>query len=113
MNKWRKEWGEASYLLGGITSTMVFDLADDQRIAVRLTEPLYAVRNGKMVMARPGLVKIDLTFNPSLMHHGRHRSIEEKTPLEKEIDFGPDCSDKLAKTLKDGIERRAKRAKRK
>lgn len=108
VDKWRKGLGEALYLLDGITSTMVFALADGQRIAVRLTEPLYAVRNGKMVMARPGLVKIDLTFNPSLMHHGRHRPIGEKTPVEKEIDFGPDCRDKLAKALKDGIERRSR-----
>ena len=36
---------------------------------------------------------------------------EEK--VEREIDFGPDCRDKLAKALKDGIERRAQRAKRK
>lgn len=70
------------------------------------------MRNGKAVVARSGQVEIGLMFNRSLCIGGV-RKIDAKEKVEKEIEFGPDCRDKLAKALKDGIERRAQRAKRK
>ena len=110
VEKWRK--GPECLLrgFGHIRSCVTFDLADDQDIDVRLTEPVYVMRNGKAVMACPGYVEIDLMYNRSLCLGGIGKPKargEEK--VEKEIAFGPDCRDKLAKALKDGIERRAKR----
>ena len=111
VEKWRKGM-EGLRGLGAIRSCLTFNLADGQYIAVRLVEPMYAMRGGKALLARPGYVEIDLMFNHSLCIGGiRKTDAEEK--VEREIDFGPDCRDKLAKALKDGIERRTQRAKRK
>jgi len=96
----------------GVGSCLTFDLADGQDIDVRLTEPTYAMRGGKTVVVNPGYVEIDLTFNRNLYPcFLKKMGVEEK--VEMEIDFGSDCRDKLAKALKDGIERRTQRAKRK
>ena len=95
-----------------VGSCLTFDLADGQDIDVRLTEPTYAIRGGKAVVVSPGYVKIDLDFNRNLYpSFVKKTGVEEK--VEKELDFGPDCSDKLAKALKDSIEGQTKRAKRK
>ena len=111
VEKWRKGM-EGFRGLGAIRSCMTFNLADDQYISVRLIEPMYAMRGGNAVVARPGYVEIDLMFNHSLCIGGiRNTDAGEKA--EREIEFGPDCCDKLAKALKDGIERRTQRAKRK
>ena len=111
LEKWRKGV-EGINGFGFIRSCMTFDLADGQDIDVRLAEPSYVMRNGKAVVAQSGYVEIDLTFNRRLCYGGA-RKIDGKENVEKEIDFGPDCRDKLAKALRDGIERQTQRAKRK
>ena len=104
--------GRIETTLHGVQSSMTFRLAGNQYITVRLTEPTYAMRDGKAVMVVPGSVSIDLMYNLSLCgRFTREASGQEK--IEKEVDFGPDCRDKLAAALKDDIERRTKRAKRK
>ena len=76
-------------------------------------EPIYVVRNGKAILVNPGCVEIDLMYNRSLCIGGVGRlKTEDEAKVEKEIAFGPDCSDKLAEMLKAGIEGRMKRAKR-
>lgn len=112
VEKWRKE-AEAFLRIGLVRSCVTFCLADNQHIDVRLTEPIYIVRNGKAILVLPGCVEIDLMYNRSLCigGGGRLKSGDEEK-VEKEIAFGPDCSDKLAEVLKAGVERRAKRAKR-
>ena len=72
------------------------------------------MRGGRLEVVIPGSVRIDLMFNQCLcccFCGVRVAECDEK--VEKEIDFGPDCRDKLAKALKDGIERHVQRAKRK
>ena len=111
VEKWRKGV-EGSHGFGFVRSCMTFELADGQDIEVRLAEPSYVMRDGKAVVAQSGYVEIDLTFNRRLCYGGV-RKIDEKEKVEKEIDFGLDCRDKLAKALRDGIERQTQRAKRK
>ena len=57
-------------------------------------------------------IKIDITYNSELGIRALAMSIRrmedekrhgEKTKVDKEIDIGPDCSDKLAKALHDAI----------
>ena len=110
---WRKKV-EAFLRIGQVRSCVNFCLADNQYIDVRLTEPIYVVRNGKAILVRPGHVEIDLMYNRSLcIGGGGRQTAGDEEKVEKEIAFGPDCSDKLAETLKVGIARRAKHARRK
>ena len=113
VEKWRKGF-ECLHGLGQVSSCVTFDLADSQDIDVRLSEPVYIMRNGKAVMARPGYVEIELMYNRSLCFFNiddpKTRG-EEK--VEMEVDFGPDCRAKLAEALKAGIVRHAKPTKRK
>ena len=113
VEKWRK-MAEAFLRIGLVRSCVTFYLADNQHIDVRLMEPIYIVRNGKAILVIPGYLEIDLMYNRSLCigGGGRLKSGDEEK-VEKEIAFGPDCGDKLAEALKSGVERRAKRAKRK
>lgn len=114
VEKWRKGF-ECLHGLGQVSSCVTFDLADSQDIDVRLSEPVYIMRNGKAVMARPGYVEIDLTYNRSLecRCYSCRPKTGDKDKAEMEIDFGPDCRDKLAEALKAGIVRHAKPTKRK
>ena len=96
----------------GVRTSMAFELADGQHITVALTEPVRAIRDGEMLVVIPGNVEIELVFSKECCG-GCVRNIDEKDEkVEMEIDFGPDCRDKLAEALKNGIERRTKRAKR-
>lgn len=111
VEKWRKALEALG--IGQVRSCVRFYLADNQDVGVQLIEPIYVVRNGKAILSHPGYVEIDLMYNCSLCIGGAGRleaGGEER--VEKEIAFGPDCSDKLAEMLKAGIEGRMKRAKR-
>lgn len=110
VSKWRRGLGK--FTMGGVHSCVVFDLADGQYIDVRLTEPSYAMRRGKIVVVSPGYVKISLIFNRGLCLGGIRQIENEDEKIESELDFGPDCSEKLAASLRGGIVRRAKRVKR-
>ena len=105
--------GRIETMLHGVQSSMTFRLAGNQYITVRLAEPTYAMRDGKAVMVVPGSVSIDLMYNLSLCGRFAREVSGQEEKIEKEVDFGPDCRDKLAAALKDGIERRARRVKRK
>ena len=105
--------GRIETTLHGVQSSMTFRLAGNQYITVRLTEPTYAMRDGKAVMVVPGSVSIDLMYNLRLCGRFAREVSGQEEKIEKEVDFGPDCLDKLAAALKDDIERRTKRAKRK
>ena len=86
-------------------SHATFELADKQRIVVRLTEAAYTVRDGNVVMSNPGYVEVDLIFNHRLYHTCRTDKINadidtDRTAGVTEIDLGPDCSEKLSEALK-------------
>ena len=76
----------------GVTSWVNFDLADGQTVGVGLTEPVYVMRDGKAIVASYGHVEVQLVRNGL-------RLLKNATTITKEIDFGPDCCDKLAKYL--------------
>ena len=113
VEEWRTK-AKAFMEIGQVRSSVTFCLADDQDIDVRLTEPVYIMRDGRAIQVRPGYVEIDLMYNRSLcIGGGGRQKAGDEEKVEKEIAFGPDFSDKLAETLKAGIERRAKHARRK
>ena len=104
VEKWRKRQGSRWI---GICSRVTFELVGNQYIDVRLTEPVYAMRNGQTVVVHPGYVEIDLTYNRNLYCDGVYgKTPDDEKAVEKEIDFGPDCRDKLAEALKTEIEKR-------
>ncbi len=111
LEKWRKGLGRLDPR--GIRSCVTFDLAGEQGIAVGLTEPIYAMRKGKMVLASPGYLEIDLMYNRSLCYGGVRKDDGDAVVVEKEIDFGPDCRDKLSDALKKDVCGRSQRVKRK
>ena len=97
--------------LGGHTC-VCFNLAEGQDIDVRLFEGLYVMRDGVPRLIDGPSIKIDITYNSELGIRALAMSIRrmedekrhgEKTKVDKEIDIGPDCSDKLAKALHDAI----------
>lgn len=113
VEEWRTK-AKAFMEIGQVHSCVAFCLADDQDIDVRLTEPVYIMRDDRAIQVRPGYIEIALMYNRSLcIGGGGRQTAADEEKVEKEIAFGPDCRDKLAAALKDGIERRAKRAKRK
>ena len=113
VEEWRTK-AKAFMEIGEVRSSVTFCLADDQDIDVRLTEPVYIMRDGRAIQVRPGYIEIALMYNRSLcIGGGGRQTAGDEEKVEKEIAFGPDCSDKLAETLKAGIERRAKHARRK
>ena len=91
----------------GIESSLDIELGGNQDITVTLTEPVYAMRNGKAILLNSGSVRIDLAFNRTLCGVP-HRMDFAKETIEKEIDFGPDCRDQLSDALKNAAERRAR-----
>ena len=113
VEEWRTK-AKAFMEIGEVRSSVTFCLADDQDIDVRLTEPVYIMRDGRAIQVRPGYIEIALMYNRSLcIGGGGRQTAGDEEKVEKEIAFGPDCSDKLGETLKAGIERRAKHARRK
>ena len=109
VEKWR-DGTKIAIPIQGITSCVTFDLADNQIMVVRITEPWYAMRNGKTVVVRPGCVSIVLRLKSNPRVAGvPHLDDDDKKVVEKEIDFGPDCREKLAAELKNGVKRRPPR----
>lgn len=113
VEEWRTK-AKAFMEIGEVRSSVTFCLADDQDIDVRLTETIYVMRDGRAIQVRPGYIEIALMYNRSLcIGGGGRQTARDEEKVEKEIAFGPDCSDKLAETFKVGIARRAKHARRK
>ena len=80
------------------SSRVTFNVANDQNIEVCLVEPTYAVRDGKFAVVKPGLILISVSLRET-PQNGKGEDVLQKT--EKEIDFGPDCADRLATAIRD------------
>ena len=97
-------------MLGGLRTSVCFDLADGQEIAVRLLEAVYVIRDGTPLLVNPAAIEVDITYNHKLIYieieGARYRCKEsDKVTVEKNIDIGDDCADKLAKAICVGADR--------
>ena len=106
---WRR-FTDRMEVIRGVETTVFFDLADGQNIAVRLIEPLYAIRDGVPMLVKQPCIEVDIAFNDKLcgsecMRHLRGKECDS-VKVEKELDIGDDCSDKLERELKNGVLRR-------
>lgn len=94
----------------GVETTVFFDLADGQHIAVRLIEAVYAIRDGVPMLVKRPWIEVDIAFNDELHGIECTRRLRDKgcdnVKVEKELDIGDDCSDKLAQEMKKGALRR-------
>ena len=101
-----KEWRNRRHGLFEFrrSSRVTFNVANDQKVVVCLEEPVFAIRDGKFIVVRPGLIFINIDFNHNRLlcdtqQNGKGEDVLQKT--EKEIDLGPDCADRLAKAIRD------------
>ena len=117
VQEWRKGIMNGRQGLFGFqrSSRVTFNVANDQNIEVRLVEPTYAMRDGKYVVVKPGLILVDIDFNQyrhlrdSLQNGNGENAVQTaESSIKNEIDFGPDCADKLAKAIHDNNAREQK-----
>lgn len=84
-----------------------FKLGDEQMICVNASEPTYFIRNGRPIVRRKGKIDITVYFNDKL---GCCRKPESaKVAIDREIDFGFDCSEALSKAMKSSIKKTVRR----
>jgi len=114
VGEWRNKFGRFS-VIGRVQTNICFDLADEQKITVQLVEGGYVIRDGKAMLASPSQIEVDVTYNRELHNTGisprRQESTNETVKVEKELDIGEDCADKLAKAIRREIDERAARRK--
>ena len=104
VKEWRKDLAnERRGLLDFRNSSRVaFNVANDQNIEVCLVEPTYAVRDGKFAVVKPGLILISVSLRDA-PQNGKGEDVGQKAEpsVKNEIDFGPDCADRLATAIRD------------
>ena len=83
----------------------MFKLGDEQMISVSAREPTYFIRNGRPIVRTKGKIDITVYFNDKLgySHPGKQESA--KVAIDREIDFGFDCSEALSKSMKSRIKK--------
>ena len=108
---WRKRYGH--HMMGGIKTSIYFDLADGQEIAVRLLEACYVIRDGEPLLVSPYGVNVDIIYNRKLHNIGAGFDLQEETSggtnvkdnvkIEKELDIGTGCADKWMSSVRTGV----------
>ena len=113
VSEWRKEFGRLPVCRPH--SNICFDLADKQKITVRIVEGGYVVRDGRALLASPSRIEVDFAYNNELFNLGIACCMQESTnqtvKVEKELDIGDDCADKLAKAIRRESDKQAARRK--
>jgi hypothetical protein len=113
VNKWRKEFERIQ--LTHVHTMVCFDLAKEQKITVRLVEGGYVVRDGIAMLASPSRIEVAFTYSHKLFNAGfawlKQESTNDTIKVEKELDIGDDCADKLAKAIRRDIAEQAARRK--
>jgi len=113
VNEWRRKFGK--FTISHVHTVLCFDLAKEQKIIVRLVEGGYVVRDGMAMLATPARIEVAFTYNYELFNVGFARRKQESTndtvKVEKELDIGDDCADKLAKAIRRDIAEQAARRK--
>jgi hypothetical protein len=85
----------------------MFNLGYEQSISVHAIEPTYFIRNGRPIVRTKGRIEISVYFNDKL---GCCRKPESaKVAIDREIDFGFDCSEALSKAMKSSIKKTVRR----
>lgn len=89
-------------LRGGVMTSICFNLSDGQQITIRLIESGYVIRDGNTVPVRPAELGISITYGSQLFPYVQkhRRKAAHIVKVEKELDFGPDFSESLAKVLR-------------
>ena len=104
IKEWRKDLANGGHGLLDFrrSSRVTFNVANDQNIEVRLVEPTYAMREGKFAVVQPGLIVISINLRDPIQNKkGEDAGRKAEPSVKNEIDFGPDCADKLAKAIRD------------
>ena len=113
VNEWRMKFGKLQ--LTHVQTVICFDLADKQKITVRLVEGGYVVRDGIAMLASPSRIEVAFTYSQELFDVGfawlKQESTNDTVKVEKELDIGYDCADKLAKAIRRDIVEQAVRRK--
>ena len=97
VEQWQKRCGRDPFV--NIRTEISFDLARGQTIVVRLAEASYAIRDGILHLISHPYVAVDITFNCELFPLNRIRE-DTAEPVERSVEFGPSCAEKLSKALK-------------
>lgn len=86
-----------------------FKLGDEQMIWVNASEPTYFIRNGRPIVRTKGKIDIMVFFNDKLGYCRCRKPESAKVAIDREIDFGFDCSEALSKTMKRSIKKTVRR----
>ena len=96
-------------------TSICFDLAAGQKITVQLLEGGYVIRDGRAILVKPPQIEVNIAYNYELFNVGvaccRQESTNDTVKVEKELDIGDDCADKLAKANRREIDKNAARCK--
>ena len=113
ISKWKKSYGRFP-LCGRVMSSSRFRLVDEQEISVKLMEGSYVVRDEKPILVSPPMIETDITYNKKLLNLPccGWTATNDVVKVEKELDIGEDCADKLARAIRREIDERAARKKR-
>jgi hypothetical protein len=110
-----EEYDEATHrqwypgLWAAMGAREAFNLGDEQSISVHAIEPTYFIRNGRPIVRRKGKIDIMVYFNDKLgySHPGKQESAT--VAIDREINFGFDCSEALSKAMKRSIKKTVRR----
>jgi hypothetical protein len=86
-----------------------FNLGDEQSISVHAIEPTYFIRNGRPIVRTKGKIDITVYFNDKLGYCRCRKPESGKVAIDREIDFGFDCSEALSKAMKSSIKKTVRR----
>lgn len=86
-----------------------FNLGDEQSISVYAIEPTYFIRNGRPIVRTKGRIEISVYFNDKLGYCRCRKPESAKVAIDREIDFGFDCSEALSKAMKSSIKKTVRR----
>jgi len=114
VGEWRNEFG-SFLVIDRVRTNICFDLADEQKIIVHLLEGGYVIRDGRAILVNPPQIEVNIAYNYELFNVGvaccRQESTNDTVKVEKELDIGDDCADKLAKANRREIDEHAARRK--
>jgi hypothetical protein len=110
-----EEYDEATHrqwypgLWAAMGAREAFNLGDEQSISVHAIEPTYFIRNGRPIVRRKGKIDITVYFNDKLGFCRCRKPESAKVAIDRELDFGFDCSEALSKAMMSSIKKTVRR----